>query len=342
MRFERTPNKEKPKELLYFQDVKGKELIAGHPVIMGSEERDVEYRYRSHDNVKCVWKNEEETMSFDDYLAIMRVSYGEYFKKLKSEKDKTQAEILKELHQGKIDERTAKAITKNKEYTKEEARRDNLQQETAKDHSPLFAKTFNDLGIDGLKAEGSLPRSDYLDEIDDYLVLDSKSLETNGEQEGKEIYIGIQRSFSEKKVKRPVELIPEQIDRGPIFKVTVIEKLDEYMDENEETYWQKLLNMRTAKAKEVSMSPDQYAKTQRNEGLSAIAKVLPGGEKQQIAKVQTVLETVRNQLKIYLHSLEFSNLPPRIQRILKENGQEIKISNFIAAAEDLKQEKIAA
>lgn len=292
------------------------------------------------DSVEISSLGQIKTLVFADYLRRIGVSYADYYRVLKSEAGKDQNEILRSLHQEAINKRTRAAIRKHQEYTRESANRDNLQQETAKDHSQVFLKTVNDLGIDGLGAELVPEQLDYLDGIDEMLTLDPESLQSGGEKSGSVIRFGIQRSFKDKTrevTSDPIRFIPEKPEIGVLFRVFIKENLSDYIDEKTgESIWQKLLDIRTAKARASGVDPQEFSKVQRNQGLSSVDKVLSGGVKEQIRRVKNILQNVHDQLQAYVDSPDFKKQPKAVQDQLRSGLENMKIEDFLLAIDDLK------
>ena len=224
---------------------------------------------------------------------------------------------------------------------RESATRDNLQRETTEDHSRLFNKTINDLGVPGLESKTAPAPADYFNGVDEILALDHEALETDGEKSGRPIHIGIQRSFADKKrevTSDPISFIPERPEIGAVFTAFIQEDLDEYIDKRTGTsIWQKLLDVRSAKARAAGMDPKQFAKLKRNEGMPTIDKVLPGGVRDQVAKVKKVLKAVSSQLEAYIDTPHFKSQSPEVQRQLKGALKDMRIEDFLEAVDDLKK-----
>lgn len=308
-----------------------------HPEIISSIDR----IFRETDRVEVSSLGQVKLLTFAEYLQRLGVSYYDYNRVAKSGPDKDQNEILRRLHQEAIDKRTRVAIRKHQEYTRESATRDNLQQETAKDHSQVFLKTVNDLGIDGLEAEFAPEQLDYLDGIDELLTLDQESLQSSGEKSGQVIHFGIQRSFKDKRkdvAGDPLRFIPEKPELGVLFRVFIKEELSDYIDEKTgESIWQKLLDIRSAKARASGADPSEFSKSQRNQGLSSVDKVLSGGVKEQIRRVKNILQNINDQLQAYVDSPHFQKQPKAIQEQLRSSLENMKIEDFLVALDDLKK-----
>ncbi|PWB39159.1 MAG: hypothetical protein C3F02_00060 [Parcubacteria group bacterium] len=330
----------KERAVIVARDETGRVIKSEHPTIVGDNIRGVDQIWHSADQVKCRVGEKLIPLTFDEYLEVLGVNYGDYFKKIKQSDGGSmqQREIFLELHKATIDQRTQRAIKLYERYTQEKAKRDNLQQETALAHSPFFIKIINDLGIDGLSAAAARPRNDFLDEIDEYLVLDPAALASQGEEVGEKIYIGVQRSFKDKKLKSGVEFLPEDLDKGPIFKIFLRENREEYIEnsgdrENEESYWQKLLNLRARKAKAAGLSPTEYAKVAAKEGLATVDKVLLGGVESQVAKTLNVLQAIKDQWAQFVMSRDFLELSPGLKKLLEDNYKNINIDKFLEAVQ---------
>ena len=328
---------EERESFVEFQDIDSGKKRVIHPEIIGG----IDGILKELDLVEVSGLGDVEEMSFGEYLRRIGVNYDYYYKSSKTDPEIDQNKILKNLHQESIDKRTAAAIRKHREFTKESANHDNLQQETARDHSRLFNKTINDLGIDGLESQPAPAQVDYLDGVDEILVLDHEALESGGERSGQKFHVGIQRSFSDKKgevTRDPIRFIPEKPEIGVLFRVFIKEDLDEYVDEKTGTsIWQKLLDVRSAKARAAGMDPKQFAKLKRNEGMPTIDKVLPGGVRDQVAKVKSVLRAVSSQLEAYIDSPHFKSQSPEVQRQLKGALKDMRIEDFLEAVDDLKK-----
>lgn len=320
-----------------FQDVDNSRQRVIHPEIIG----DIERTLRESDSVDVSGLGQEINMSFEQYLKRIGVDYEDYYELSKADSSLDQNEVLRNLHQQAVDSRIREAIKKQQEYGRESATRDNFQRETTEDHSRLFNKTINDLGIDGLESRPASSQSDLFNSVDEVLVLDPEALKTGGERNGQKLHIGIQRSFSytkESLVRDPVCFIPEKPEIGALFRVFIKEDLDEYIDEKTGTsIWQKLLDVRSAKARAAGMDPKQFAKLKRNEGMPTIDKVLPGGVRDQVAKVKKVLKAVSSQLEAYIDSPHFKSQSPEVQKQLKGALKDMRIEDFLEAVDDLKK-----
>lgn len=320
-----------------FYDLHRNEHQVVHPEIVSV----VDHLLKEVDEVEIGSLGQVKSLVFSDYLKRLGVPYAEYYKAVKSDPDKDQNEILRDLHQEAINKRIRVARRKHAEYTAESATRDNLQQETAKDHSQIFLKTINDLGIDGLGAEIASEQVDYLDGIDEMLTLDPVSLQSGGEKNGPVIRFGIQRSFKDKGkevIGDPLRFIPEMPEIGVLFRVFIKENFSDYIDEKTgESIWQKLLNIRNAKARASGMDPNEFSKIQRNQGLSSVDKVLPGGVKEQIRRVKNILQNIHHQLQAYINSSDFQKQSSAVQEQLRSSLEHMKIEDFLQALEDLKK-----
>jgi len=321
--------------IIKFKGVDGRIKEAVHLSLEGEAAKDL----KENDKVQVRGRSGIFTISFGEYLARLGLDHGRYFKAIKTRPEDSLNQILRDLHQEVIVERSEAAKRQHNRYTHESADRDNLQQETAKDHSHIFTHTINDLGIDGLEAEEAAARVDYLDGIDEIVKLDHRSLETDGEESEEGIKIGIQRSFRDKgrEVKEdPLRFIPEDPESGPVFRVFVLENVEDYVDmASESSLYQKLLDLRAQKAREAGLDPKTYAKGRRNEGLPTVDKVLPGGVGEQVKRVKRVLKEIRDQLGAYIDSPKFASQSGTIQEALKKQYKQIKIDDFIQAVDEL-------
>lgn len=331
------PEIKKVPSAVEFYDVHRNKHRVVHPEIISTIDR----IFRETDRVEISSLGQIKLLTFGEYLQRLGVSYADYYRVVKGGPDKDQNEILRRLHQEAIDKRTRAAIRKHQEYTKESATRDNLQQETAKDHSQVFLKTVNDLGIDGLEAELAPEQFDYLDGIDEILTLDPESLQSAGEKSGQGIHFGIQRSFNDKTkevTSDPLRFIPEKPELGVLFRVFIKEELSDYIDEKTgESIWQKLLNIRSVKARASGLDPSEFAKSQRNQGLSSVDKVLSGGVKEQIRRVKNILQNIKDQLQVYVDSPYFEKQPKAVQEQLRSSLENMRIEDFLVALADLKK-----
>ena len=235
-------------------------------------------------------------------------------------------ELIKAMHQSVIAERTRQALKMEKKSQGNEN-----QEQTAKDHSQFFIRLINELGIDGLDATEALPREDFLDEIDEFLVFDKKAYETDGDKEGQKIYIGVQRSFKHKSLTSDTVLIPEETEKGLVVKVFIKEEIEDYEDADRVTWFQRLLELRTAKAKEKGMSPAGYAKENpKTDGIPPIAEVLPGGQTEQVKRVVKILREIESQFRVTLSSEEeIGNLSPYWKKKLVSNFHNLPIQKII-------------
>ncbi len=312
-----------------------------HNVVHPYIESPIDGVLKEGDSVEISGLGQTKSLLFGDYLRRMGVAYADYYRVSKGDPAKDQNEILRDLHQEAINKRTRAAIRKHQEYTRESATRDNLQQETADDHSRVFLKTINDLGIDGLGAEPVPEQLDYLDGIDEILTLDPESLQSGGEKSGSVIRFGIQRSFKDKKrevISDPIRFVPEMPEIGVLFRVFIKENLSDYIDEKTgESIWQKLLDIRTAKARASGIDPQEFAKIQRNQGLSSVDKVLSGGVKEQIRRVVNILQNVQDQLRAYITSPDFQKQSQAVQEQLRSGLEKMKIEEFLLALDDLRK-----
>lgn len=331
------PEIKKPLKPVEFQGINKIRHNVVHPYI----ESPIEGILKEGDSVEISGLGQTKSLLFGDYLRRMGVAYADYYRVSKSDPTKDQNEILRDLHQEAINKRTRAAIRKHQEYTRESATRDNLQQETAKDHSQVFLKTINDLGIDGLEAEFAPEQVDYLDGIDEIVRLKPVSLQSGGEKNGEVMLFGIQRSFKDKSkevMADPIRFLPEQPEIGVLFRVFIKENLSDYIDEKTgESIWQKLLNIRIAKARASGMDPNEFSKVQRNQGLSSVDKVLPGGVKEQIKRVKNILQNIQDQLQAYVDSLDFKKQSQAVQEQLRGSLENMKIEEFLLALDDLKK-----
>lgn len=331
------PEIKKAPSAVEFYDIHRNKHRVVHPEIISAIDR----IFRETDKVELNSLGQIKLLTFGEYLQRLGVSYADYYRVAKSEANKDQNEILRNLHQEAIDKRIGAATRKHREYTRESSVRDNLQQETAKDHSQVFLKTVNDLGIDGLEAELVPEQLDYLDGIDEMLTLDPQSLQSRGETSGQAIHFGIQRSFRDKGREvssDPIRFIPERPELGALFRVFIKEELSDYIDEKTgESVWQKLLNIRTAKARASGVDPSEYSRVQRNQGLSSVDKVLSGGVKEQIRRVKNILQNVKDQLQAYVDSPDFKMQTKVVQEQLRSGLENMNIEDFLVALDDLKK-----
>jgi hypothetical protein len=327
--------KKKVSTIEYYDADKGKSRVI-HPEIKGSINRVL----NEYDNVEVISLGQVKKLTFAEYLRRIGVDYEYYSMVVMGNPDIDQNEILRRLHQQAVDKRTKTAARKHAEYTRESATRDNLQQETAKDHSAVFLQTVNDLDVYGLSAQSVVGRHDYLDGIDEILILDHESLQSSGEKKGRSVYVGIQRSFEDKKaevVRDPIRFIPEKPEAGAVFRVFIEEKLEDYIDiKTGISRWQKLLDMRTVRAKEAGLDPREFARTKKNQGMPAVKNVLSGGVEEQLQRVENVLQNIKEQLESYIHSADFKNQPLFVQAELRSALENMKIEDFLLAINDLK------
>ncbi len=330
------PEVKKSPTAVEFYDIHRNKHGVIHPEIISA----IDKIFRETDRVEISSLGQIKVLSFGEYLQRLGVSYADYYRVSKSGPDKDQNEILRALHQEAINKRIRVALRKHQEYTKESATYDNLQQETAKDHSRVFLKTINDLGIDGLSAELAPEQFDYLDGIDEIVTLDPESLQSSGEKNGPVIRFGIQRSFKDKKrevMSDPIRFIPEQPEIGVLFRIFIKENLSDYIDEKTgESIWQKLLNIRSAKARASGVDPNEFSKVQRNQGLSSVDKVLSGGVKEQIRRVKNILQNVQDQLRTYIDSPDFKKQSQAVQEQLRSGLEKMQIEDFLKAIDELK------
>ena len=323
-------------DTIKFRDAEDGEHEVYHPLVEGN----VDKTLKEEDEVKVALTTRKEDMSFSSYLERIGVTYARYFRETKVFPDKDTQTVLRDLHQEAVDRRTEAAVRKHKQYTAEHAEKDNLQQETAKNHAPVFLKTINDLGIDGLEAKASLPRQDYLDGIDEIIEFDPEALVSEGEREGEKVSIGIQRSFRDKGrevISDPVKFFPEDPDHGVVFRVFIKEELEDYVD-GQTTLMQKLLNLRADKAKQAGVSPKALAKKDATRGLPTVSKVLEGGVGEQIDRTKKVLNEIRSQLNNFIESTKFKKLKPSVQKELKRQAEILKIDKFIDEVSDMEGE----
>ncbi len=322
-------------KIIEFQDINGQAHHVRHPYIL-TEAHGI---FREDDRVEVGLSQKTESMVFADYLARIGVSYNWFYRACKENPDSSVQDILHDLHQQSIDQRTQTAIRQHREYGQEKATGDNLQRETTKNHSPLFARVINDLGVDGLSAKESLPRQDYLDGIDEIVEFDPEEFKSQGERHGQKISIGIQRSFNDKRgeiVRDPVRFFPEEPESGPVFRVFVKETISDYIDENTGiSFMQKLLDKRNEKARQLGQEPYQYARSARNEGFPPVAQVLPGGEKEQISRALDILTEIKRQFGDFLSSERFRSLSPAVQKDLEDKWQSLDLDKYILSVEGL-------
>lgn len=325
-----------PFDTIVFKGIDGREKKAVHLSLEGEVKRNL----KEEDEVQVRGKSGVFTINFGEYLARLGISHARYFQAMKTRPMDSPIQILRDLHQEVIAERSTAALRQHKKYTSERADRDNLQQETAKDQGPFFRQTINDLGIDGLEVREAPFRVDYLDGIDEIIQLDHKALETNGEEVASQpVKIGLQRSFSDKEeeIRRDrIRFIPEDPEAGLIFRVFILEKLEDYTDlAGETSLYQKLLDLRAKKAREQGLDPTTYARGKKNEGLPTVDKVLSGGINEQVARTLRVLSEIKKQLGSYIDSAKFIEQPKAVQVALRKQYEQIKIDDFIEAVEEL-------
>ncbi|MFH0873844.1 MAG: hypothetical protein V1846_03335 [Candidatus Komeilibacteria bacterium] len=250
-----------------------------------------------------------ETMNFATYLRNLGSHYIEYERLTAQEPDMSFGEMMVKLHKIGIKERHEAYRRLERKFGKEGSKAEQNQAVSRHEHSLLVCKAINDLGIPGIQAEQA-PKEDYLDEIDEYLILDPIAMETNGTESGTPIYIGIQRSFENKldEVRRnPVKYIAEKAGQGAIFRFFLPDE-----DENYQDIYEKLVNRRDAllekEAKQQGMTIVEYIEqSARRKGLSEkkfmqsklqsipITKYLPHGEQQQIAWAKQILGEAEEQ-----------------------------------------------
>jgi|GEM_PF-5905841 hypothetical protein len=332
-------------EFVVFRDVYGGVHQAEHPVIIDGLQVGSGgiVNAENNPNLKIGLDGYIEEMSFEDYLFMLGIKYGHYYKVAKDPKNDgaDPNDLIKQLHQEIIEKRTEDTKRLGRGYDAARSQQGNRtsrtklgnegSERTTNEDGQFFVKMFKDLGIDGLDAELALPRDDIKDEVDEYIVIDPKAYETEGEEEGKKIYIGVQRTFRDKGLRNRFLLSPEGLDKGIIFKTMLREESDIYNDENKDSLWQKLLLSRVAKAREEGISPLAYAEKHPNDGISPVSEVLRGGQREHIRRVVGILQEIQKQIQTIFEQPdhEYHGLPPHWQEQFKARFSNLPIQNII-------------
>ena len=250
-----------------------------------------------------------ESTSIDDYLRHIGSEYRFYEGACERMRQWDNKYLFLELHKKAIVHRFHSL---KERYDGERTRADQNQAVSAREHSVVWDKYFNDLGIHGFRSE-TTQMEDYLDGIDQYFVLDHKAMLSDGEEESDSIYIGVQRSFEDKNLevtKSPLRYIPEHLDLGPIYRVYWHDRDADYANVYDRLTTQRDKKLR-AEAETSKMSYlDYLEKESKRRGISqkeffkrrhlpAIERVIPGGRAQQYKFVFEVLTETYNQLRHY-------------------------------------------
>lgn len=339
------------RDFIMYKDAKGGVHKAEHPVIMDGLKLSTTgiIEPESNEKIQVGLDGNIEEMSFEDYLFMMGIKYGHYYKEAKDPKNDgaDSNELIKQLHQAVIEQRTktTRRLRKKQNIDRDQKRsgsavgsvvlsssRQEVIQSDIEDDSKFFIKMFKDLGIDGLDAQAPLAREDILDEVDEYLVLDRTAYETEGEEEGEKIFIGIQRSSREKELTSKFISSPESPDKGLIFKILLQEDEFQYRNANNDSLWQELLSARTTKAREAGMNPLAYAeKYPASEGIPPVSEVLRGGQQEHIRRVVKVLQAIQKQIEHMMKEPDhhFHGMSPYWQEKFREKFGNLPIQEII-------------
>lgn len=303
-----------------------------HPLVEPSHD---EKKIQSNDMVQVSIWDFKTKMSFEKCLEVFfGTTYNNYFRILKEHDEMDQKGVLRQLHLEVIEKRRQEALALDKEYS------GGNQEATAKEHSPMFVRIINELGIDGISAEIGQLRNDYKDKIDDFLVVDPARLEEFiagkiKEMNGKRpIYIGVQRTFDTSAVKRaeiindPIKILPEKPGE-PVFVVFLEESVDEYVDQpntNEEyALWQRLLDKRMEEARKEGKTLEKYLDEKPGDDrLALVSEVLPKGFAQQKRKAIKVFKEVIAQWQAFRRSSKFAELPEIVRQRLEINFSDLE------------------
>lgn len=224
---------------------------------------------------------------FEGYLDMFGSNYHEYLRVLKekervgkqdahSDVTRRQQALLFDVHRAAINRRTEDVRMLRARYERTRLSAEDFQQET-RAHSETFRKLFDDLNIPGLGSAEARRRNDYQDTIDDFILLDPEALSTGAEDDtdtGKPDYdrylhIGVQRTFGsqgtshdafesdqvkQKKIQdKPLYWIPEHLEWGPVARVYLRERLEDYGIEGkggQSNYTERLYTLRAKQSRE--------------------------------------------------------------------------------------------
>lgn len=269
--------------------------------------------------------SEEDTLA--EYLKNIGSNYDEFKQAYEQADHKDVKNILLELHKRAVVRRFNSATKLDKFYDKEGTPKGELRAEGVREHSLVFDKYINDLGIFGVESSTAMV-GDYKDGIDQYLILDPVAMSTDGEDTGRKVHIGIQRSFddkSEEVLESHTRYVPELISEGPISRVFWRDREVDYravhdrlMDMRREKLLTEaerqhlsLLEYTDAQAKQKKVSAKEFMQGVR---LAPISKALPRGEQQQYELVQEILDNTLDQLENYLNSETNPNYIKKLDR----------------------------
>ncbi|MBL7022422.1 hypothetical protein ISR92_03840 [Patescibacteria group bacterium] len=222
-----------------FRTVVGK-YECEHPVLL-EDSRNI---LSETDVVPVSWSIAHENLSMTvvEYLSIFHLSYEDYqnMKFDRRYKDMSNQEIVFKLHSDAVIERDATAERLYAEYNIVSPDKRNNSIESREHDSKVFVKGIKELGIAGVGALASRPREDYLDQIDEFIVIDPGKL--NGGEAvpvSDRIRIGVQRtvnpdSFKKKQITdNPVITIPDRLEFGEIPRFYLKEDNEDYGRDND-------------------------------------------------------------------------------------------------------------
>ncbi|MFW0862638.1 MAG: hypothetical protein ACKKL6_03550 [Candidatus Komeilibacteria bacterium] len=217
-----------------FRVIKGK-YNCEHPILVN----DSRIPLRADDIIKVSWSVEHNDLEITvaDYLALIDRTFQDYadVKFNRRNKGMSNQEIFYSLHQETVNKRgeTSKHLTEKFNFVSPDKGNNGIE---SRDHdSKVFVKGIRELGIEGVNAVESRPREDYLDQIDEFIVIDTDRLAGKEESDPANIvHLAIQRSANEdpgKKssiIHKPVVTIPDRLEYGHVPRFFLQEKASDY------------------------------------------------------------------------------------------------------------------
>jgi hypothetical protein len=254
---------------------------------------------------------EERSIPFMVYLQCMGfASYADYEDYCFDHQGETQENIFRSAQREAIEWRLHRADELEREREARADRSREQQQISKYEHSLIWCKMINNLGLSELSAVPGSEVDDSLCGIDEYLKIDLSELEPGNDEVR---YIGIQRSFNDKLTQvqlDPIRHLPEMPTIGAIYRVFIRDRAEDYKvhDAVIEARAKKLREEAGAQGQDVNEYIAQQAKKknidvktymlQRLERVP-IQNFLPHGELQEIAWVKEVIEKTLYQLETY-------------------------------------------
>jgi len=227
--------REKPlPDMEKFRIVKDK-YSSEHPVLVD----DSRISLRADDIVKVSWSvdHEDIEMTVVDYLSLMDITFQDYVdvKFDKRNRGLSNQELIYELHQGIVKKRGRASSNLTEKFNFISPDKGNNGIESRDHDSKVFVKGIREIGIDGVSAVESRPREDYLDQIDEFIVIDTDKLAGKEESDPANIvHLAVQRSANDDPAKKdsiiykPVVTIPDRLEYGHVPRFFLQEKNSDY------------------------------------------------------------------------------------------------------------------